>query len=35
MLSHARSARLIVHGGVDNSSDKDIADLYPEGGPVD
>jgi hypothetical protein len=34
-LSHACSARLIVHGGLDNSSDKDIEELYPEGGPVD
>jgi hypothetical protein len=28
-------ARLISHGGVDDSSDKGFVELYPEGGPAD
>jgi hypothetical protein len=27
-------ARLIFHGGVNNSSDKGFAKLYPEEGPA-
>jgi hypothetical protein len=33
-LFHRCYARLIFHGDVDNSSDKGIAELYPEGGLV-